>query len=114
MRDEGKISRWESQVRKGVLDFVVLICLEDTRLYGYELIIRLKQKAGLDVSEGTIYPLLNRMAKDDLVAAEWVEMPTGMPRKYYHLTREGRETLADMKIGWRRFTSSVDTLLEHS
>lgn len=114
MSREEKISKWESQVRKGVLDFVVLICLENTRLYGYELISRLKRKARLDVSEGTIYPLLNRMAKDDLVKAEWVEMPTGMPRKYYHLTPKGLETLEDMKIGWTRFTASIDTLLEQS
>jgi len=107
-----RIAKWESQVRKGVLDFVVLICLQGERLYGYDLISKLKQRAGLDVSEGTIYPLLNRMAKDGLIEAEWVEMPTGMPRKYYHLTPKGRETLKGMKVAWLRFTTSVDGLLE--
>ncbi len=114
MSNEEKIFKWESLVRKGMLDFIVLIILQNQRLYGYELIIRLKKSAGLEVSEGTIYPLLNRMAKDDLIESEWVEMATGMPRKYYHLTPTGHETLAAMKLAWRSFSQSVEGLLERS
>jgi PadR family transcriptional regulator PadR len=112
MAKSDKIARWESQVRKGFLDFVVLICLQSNRLYGYELIVRLKKSASLEISEGTIYPLLNRMAKDDLIESEWVEMQTGIPRKYYSLTSSGRETLASMKLSWKRFSQSVERLLD--
>ncbi len=114
MSDGDKIAKWESQVRKGALDFVVMICLENSRLYGYELICRLKEDAGLTISEGTIYPLLSRLSKEDLIESEWVEMPTGMPRKYYRLTPAGSEVLVDMKSAWKRFVDSIGGLLEQS
>ena len=114
MSTNEKISKWESQVRKGVLDFIVLVCLDGDRFYGYELICQLKKSIRMDVSEGTIYPLLNRLAKDGLIEAEWVEMQTGIPRKYYHLTPKGSETLVGMKSAWKRFSHSVDELLEQS
>ena len=111
---DAKILKWESQVRKGVLDFIVLIFLDSEKHYGDELICKLKETAGLQVSEGTIYPLLNRLAKDALISSEWVEMQTGMPRKYYRLTPKGRKTLIGMKQAWKRFSLSVDDLLEKS
>ncbi len=55
-----------------------------------------------------------RLQVDALISSEWLEMQTGMPRKYYHLTPKGRETLIGMKQAWRRFSLSVDGLLEKS
>jgi len=109
-----KITKWESQVRKGVFDFVILLCIEDETFYGYELMRRIKDIAKIDVAEGTIYPLLNRLAKEGLVTSKWVEKESGMPRKYYQITTQGRQTLAGMKQSWRDFCISIDQLLEHS
>ena len=57
------IGNWESQVRKGMLDFIILLCLQKREFYGYELIKLIKKASELDISEGTIYPLLNRLKR---------------------------------------------------
>jgi len=111
MASADKIAKWESQVRKGSLDFIVMVLLEKEQLYGYDLILRLEKSAGLQVSEGTIYPLLSRMAKEELVESEWVTMKTGMPRKYYRLTSTGKKTLKQMKTAWKQFSLSIEKLL---
>jgi len=107
-----KISKWESQVRKGMLDLIILICLSKQEFYGYELIKRIKEITEMNISEGTIYPLLNRLKKEDNISSRWVEMETGIPRKYYHITSSGREVLARMKQGWEEFTKSISQLME--
>jgi PadR family transcriptional regulator PadR len=105
------VERWEVQVRKGVLEFVVLAALWSGRLYGLELIRLLEGSAQLTVPEGTLYPLLNRLRSDGQVAAEWVEADAGHPRKYYKLTAEGRRRVVQMARFWRGFTSGVDDVL---
>lgn len=112
MDTDQKIGKWESQVRKGVLDFVILICVEHAECYGYELMRKIKETDRIGVSEGTIYPLLNRLAKEELIISDWVEMETGIPRKYYRITPKGRQALAGMKQAWGQFTRSIDQLLE--
>lgn len=105
------VERWEVQVRKGVLEFVVLAALWSGRLYGLELIRLLEGSAQLTVPEGTLYPLLNRLRVDGQVAAEWVEAEAGHPRKYYKLTAEGRRRVVQMARFWRGFTAGIDEVL---
>src|SRR5689334_22881656 len=81
-REEEALEQWETQLRKGLLGLAVLAALWRSRLYGLELLKRLEGSA-LVVSEGTIYPLLNRLRAEGLVIAEWVESSAGPPRKYY-------------------------------
>jgi PadR family transcriptional regulator PadR len=107
-----KIGKWESQVRKGMLDFIILICLEKREFYGYELIKAIKDTTEINVSEGTIYPLLNRLKNDEFITCKWVEMETGIPRKYYQLTPGGKKLLIDMKRSWKQFSSAVQQLME--
>jgi PadR family transcriptional regulator PadR len=109
-----KITKWESQVRKGVLDFVVLICLEHVESYGYDLMNKIRVIAEVEVAEGTIYPLLNRLAKEGLVTSRWVEQETGIPRKYYQISEQGRSALGGMRQVWRRLNHSLDRLTEES
>ena len=106
------LSKWESQVRKGTLDYIILICLKKREQYGYEMIKTIKSVAGMDISEGTIYPLLNRLKKDDLISSRWVEMETGIPRKYYQITKKGLQTLKEMKVSWDQFNNSLSLLSE--
>ena len=112
MKKIEKIAKWESQVRKGILDYIILICLEKQEYYGYELIKSIKEKTGLNVSEGTIYPLLNRLKKDELIISNWIEMETGIPRKYYNITDIGKSVLSGMKEAWEKFTFSINQLME--
>jgi len=112
-REKGTLlSNWESQVRKGTLDFIILLCLRKQERYGYEMIKTIKSVTGMNISEGTIYPLLNRLKKDDLIESHWVEMETGIPRKYYRITEKGLETLKEMKESWVQFTASLGLLSE--
>ena len=105
------VERWEIQVRKGVLELVVLAAFWSGRLYGLELIRRLESDAKLAVAEGTLYPLLSRLHVDGQLEAEWVEADAGHPRKYYKLTPEGRRRVVKMTRFWREFTSNIDEIL---
>jgi len=106
------IEKWESQMRKGMLDFIILLCLEKKESYGYELMRTIKETAELDLSEGTIYPLLNRLKGEGLISSRWQEMESGIPRKYYQISEKGRQTLKRMTEGWARFHSSLRRLME--
>jgi len=101
------LDRWESQVRKGTLDFIILICLKEKEQYGYEMIKNIKNVTGMEISEGTIYPLLNRLKKDNLITSHWVEMDTGIPRKYYQITPNGQQVLKEMTSSWEQFNLSL-------
>ena len=96
-------------MRKGVLVYAVLLLLKDGKVYSSE-IIRALRNAELIVVEGTLYPLLSRLAKDNLLAYEWQESEQGPPRKYYWLTDEGKALLADLKVAYRKLHSSIQTL----
>jgi PadR family transcriptional regulator PadR len=99
----------ESQMRKGVLTYAVLLLLKDGKVYSSEIIRALRQ-AELIVVEGTLYPLLNRLAKDRVLAYEWQESEQGPPRKYYWLTDDGQVLLAELKSTYRKLHNSIQTL----
>jgi PadR family transcriptional regulator PadR len=99
----------ESQMRKGVLVYAVLLLLKDGKVYSSE-IIRSLRSAELIVVEGTLYPLLNRLAKDSILAYEWQESEQGPPRKYYWLTDDGKALLSDLKTTYRKLHSSIQKL----
>ena len=79
--------------------------------YGFELVRELSESAGLVTSEGTIYPLLTRLRKEQLVTTTWRESESGPPRRYYRLTESGHTALATFVKDWARFRDSVDTIL---
>ena len=79
------------QLRKGILELAILGALEQRSHYGYSLIKHLTGGNGVELTEGTIYPILARLAREGLISAEWVESRQGPPRKYYALTESGHE-----------------------
>ncbi len=108
--------KWEAQVKKGVLDFILLLLLKEKESYGYELIEGIHIRIGYEIAEGTIYPLLNRLKDDRLVEAYWQEKAsheTGIPRKYYRITPEGKQMLQDMKVYWTELSINLQKLLIH-
>src|ERR1700690_3149517 len=105
------LAQSETQMRKGVLVYVVLLLLKDGKVYSSE-IIRALRNAELIVVEGTLYPLLNRLAKDGLLSYEWQESEQGPPRKYYWLTDDGKKLLKDLKATYQRLHSSIKKLRE--
>jgi PadR family transcriptional regulator PadR len=100
-----------SQLRRGVLEYCVLSLLQDTELYGFDLVRRLADVDGLVTSEGTIYPLLSRLRREGWVTTTWAESEAGPPRRYYALTPAGRRALLSFADDWRRFRTAVDQLL---
>ncbi len=90
------LKNWDIQLKKGLLPLYVLLIVSKKECYGYELIQDLKLSYEIDVTEGTIYPLLIRLLKEDLLTAKWVEQPSGIPRKYYYIAQDGKKCLKEM------------------
>lgn len=103
--------KWEVQLRKGCLELAILAALWGGKLYGLEVLRRLKSDSDLIVAEGTVYPLLSRLKALGLIESEWVESDAGHPRKYYALTTAGRQRALEMAAIWARFSSSMSRLL---
>ena len=106
--------RFAQQLKKGVLEMLVLklICREAT--YGYELLSRLKNGSGgmFTLKEGTLYPILYRLEDEGMIAASWTAGEGKVaPKKIYTATEKGREENLRRQIQWKEFTGIVDTLL---
>jgi PadR family transcriptional regulator PadR len=85
------------QLRKGIFELIILGVLQDESHYGYSLIKEIIGDTDFSISEGTIYPILSRLTREGLIKYDWVESNQGPPRKYYHLTREGKVTFEILK-----------------
>ena len=109
--EPGRARNAVSQLRKGTLEYCVLALLRDGQRYGFELVRTLSEADGLLISEGTIYPLLSRLRRDQLVSTSWQESEAGPPRRYYQLTEAGKRALADFSEEWARFRDAVDALV---
>lgn len=96
-------------MRKGMLVYCVLLLCKEGKVYSSEIITRLHE-AELIVVEGTLYPLLNRLAHDGVLAYEWQESEQGPPRKYYWLTDEGRKLLTTLQETYHRLHASINAL----
>lgn len=105
--DSEFVNKWKSQVKKGTLAFIVLNLLKKQEYYGYDLIEQVKHHTAMEVAEGTLYPLLNRLKNDGLITSKWVEQPSGIPRKYYALVDEGRRSLAQMQQFWADLENAI-------
>ena len=97
------------QLKKGVMEIIVLSMLRKKDFYGYELVSEISKY--IEMSEGTIYPLLNRFKKDGLVDTYLAESHNGPPRKYYRITEAGHTEYGESVREWAAFTKAVDTLL---
>lgn len=103
----------KSQMRKGMLEYCVLLLLRREPSYATDIIARLKA-AELIVVEGTLYPLLTRLKKDGLLSYEWRESTQGPPRKYYALTQEGELFITELDYAWNELTRTVNLLKAES
>ncbi|MEE9316635.1 MAG: PadR family transcriptional regulator [bacterium] len=80
------------QLRKGILELAILGCLYHESHYGYSLVKTLSGEGDITLTEGTIYPILSRLAKEGLIRSEWIASQQGPPRKYYSVTAGGKKT----------------------
>ena len=97
------------QLKKGVLELCVLSLLTRRDHYGFELLAAIPHE--IEMSEGTVYPLLKRLRDDGLLTTYWEESPGGPPRKYYHISPKGNCAFTAMRGQWDTFSSAVNRLL---
>ena len=97
------------QFKKGVLELCVLSLLERKDFYGYELVEKISKF--INISEGTIYPLLRRFRTEGYVTTYLEESQEGPPRKYYKLTERGKEVFEELELEWESFIDGVNNIL---
>lgn len=102
----------KSQMRKGMLEYCILLLLHRAPSYSSDIIAKLKE-AKLIVVEGTLYPLLTRLKNDELLSYEWVESTQGPPRKYYTLTPKGEAFLEELDSAWSGLAVTVNHLKQN-
>ena len=105
------VDNMKSQMRKGILEYCILLILNRRKAYAND-IIQLLQEARLIVVEGTLYPLLTRLKNMDLLNYQWIESNQGPPRKYYELTTEGKNSLIGMEQAWNEVEETINHLKE--
>lgn len=98
------------QYKKGVLELCVLSLLDRKDRYGYEISEYLSGK--IDIADGTVYPILRKLKSDGLVVTYLSEESGGPPRKYYSLTKTGRETYQNDRMDYLEFAAAIQTILE--
>ena len=96
----------KSQMRKGILEYCILLLLKKEQAYTSDIIQKL-QEAKLIVVEGTLYPLLTRLKNSGFLSYQWVESTQGPPRKYYQLTEKGEEFLGELETSWEELTNTI-------
>lgn len=98
-----------SAIRKGLLEYMVLRVVSADKVYAADI---LRQLADTEFStqEGTLYPLLSKMRREELLDYEWQESEAGPPRKYYSLTAKGRAQLRETDAYWKRICENIDSL----
>jgi len=105
--------RFDKGLMAGSSSMLILSLLEGRDMYGYQLIEELARRSNdlFQMQEGTLYPILHALEKGKYLSSYQQEAPTGRMRKYYRLTRRGRELLADKKEEWGKFHQAVDGVL---
>jgi PadR family transcriptional regulator PadR len=96
----------KSQMRKGYLEYCILLILRKKSAYTSDIIAELKE-AKLIVVEGTLYPLLTRLKNGELLDYRWEESTQGPPRKYYEMTPQGAAFLDDLETAWEEINNVV-------
>ena len=98
------------QFKKGVLELCVLVLLDKKDRYGYELVQMISKR--IEISEGSVYPLLRKLAKEEYFITYLQESSEGPPRKYYKLTDKGRMYLNELVNEWHEFSDGVNQLIK--
>lgn len=105
------IDDWKSQIKRGTLEFCILLLIKQESSYGYEIISTLDKYPIIAAKENTIYPLLRRLLKEGYISSSWREGAEGLPpRKYYSLTDNGEEYLAAMSVEWENLLNAINEI----
>jgi PadR family transcriptional regulator PadR len=101
-----KTDNTKAQMRKGVLEYCILLTLENKPQYSSDIIVKM-EKSRLIVVEGTLYPMLSRLKNEGYLGYRWEESIQGPPRKYYELTETGKLFLNELRNAWNELVDAV-------
>lgn len=108
------VSSWQTQLRKGAAELVVLSLLQSRERYGLEILEQAGGSGGV-LSDGTLYPLLTRLEREGKIFGRWAMADDAkVPRKYYRLSEEGEAMIAEMKRIWTEFSAFVSSATEEA
>ena len=109
MKEEKIVENFTQELKRGIITLNVLNELIEPE-YGYSLATKLQEK-GIEIEQNTLYPLLRRLEKQDIVESSWA-LEDSRQRKYYSLNEKGKRVLEKLKIEWERIVESTNYLLE--
>src|SRR5437870_206645 len=107
----------DRELKRGSIELAVLHVLSWGEAYGYEIVTKLmgQTNGALEITDGTLYPVLYRLEAGGFVNVRWETLKRGVPRKYYQLTKSGRAELARLTEEWSAFADAMTRLLrQHS
>ncbi|MBA9084277.1 PadR family transcriptional regulator PadR [Fontibacillus solani] len=105
------VDEWKSQLKRGILEYSILLLIKTKSYYGYEIISEISQWDIIAAKESTVYPLLRRLEKEHYLASMWKDSVEGLPpRKYYMLTDKGKEYVALMSNEWGALVGVIHEL----
>lgn len=102
------VDEWKSQIKRGTLEYCILLMINKKTYYGYEILQKLNKYPVITAKESTIYPLLRRLLNDGYLSSTWQETSEGLPpRKYYAITKKGEEYLQAMSHEWNNLLNTI-------
>ena len=104
------IEGWITQLRKGLLEYCVLLVLRRGESYGYEIVQALKRVEDLSTSESTVYPILGRLRDEGCLRSRDVPSGSGPSRRYFSMTPRGKVRLAEMNAYWPALVKAMEQL----
>ncbi|MDR3571646.1 MAG: PadR family transcriptional regulator [Candidatus Pacebacteria bacterium] len=96
-------------IRRGLLEFVVLTVISREDVYSADILAALADTE-FKTQEGTLYPLLSKLRREELLDYKWEESQTGPPRKYYSLTPQGKQRLENLTSYWNDITKTIKSI----
>ena len=104
---------YHKELLKGNTETLLLSLLTEEPMYGYQIVKEMENRSSgyFQFKEGTLYPALHRLEKAGWVNGTWGEAPTGVPRRYYHITIKGEKVLKERLQEWERFSSAVNSVM---
>lgn len=106
--------KWDVQFRKGTLEMAILALLHQQPKFGLQILQKLHEFESLKITEGTLYPLLDRLKREGVIDSYWVQEGESRPHKYYRLSDLGTEKLNALKARWLQSVDDIRRLFEQS
>gem|GEM_PF-48594 len=112
--ERGVAMNYERELLKGNTDSLLLCLISHQPTYGYQIVKELEKRSNgyFQFKEGTLYPALHRLEKDNLITGKWQILPNGQQRRYYYITERGQQVLARKLATWQDFSTAVKSVIQ--